>query len=69
MKISPMSKKQLALAYAPELSESGAYKRLHQWLHFNKNLMADLRAANYQDKQRVFTGKQVAIIFQYLGEP
>ena len=69
LRVSPMSKKQLALAYAPELSESGAYKRLHQWLHFNKQLMSDLYAANYQDSQRVFTGKQVAIIFQYLGEP
>ncbi len=64
-----MSKKQLALAYAPELSESGAYKRLHQWLHFNKQLMSDLYAANYQDKQRVFTSRQVAIIYEYLGEP
>ena len=69
MKISPMSKKQLALAYAPELSESGAYKRLHQWLHFNKQLMSDLYAANYQDSQRVFTSKQVQIIFEYLGYP
>ena len=69
MNIRPYTKKELALAYAPELSVQGARNRLHQWLHFNKQLMADLRAANYQDKQRVFTSRQVQIILDYLGEP
>ena len=67
--VSPMSKKELAMAYAPELSESGAYKRLRQWLHFNKQLMAALYEANYRDSQRVFTSRQVQIIFEHLGEP
>ena len=69
LRVSPMTKKELALAYAPELSVQGARNRLHQWLHFNKQLMSDLYAANYQDSQRVFTSRQVQIIFEHLGEP
>ena len=69
MNIRPYTKKELALAYAPELSVQGARNRLHQWLHFNKQLMSDLYAANYQDSQRVFTSRQVQIIFDHLGEP
>jgi len=68
-RVCPMSKKELALAYAPDLSLQSARNRLHDWLHFNKNLMRELRKANYHDSQRIFTAKQVEIIFEHLGEP
>jgi len=69
MKIRSYTKKELAMAYAPELSLQGARNRLHNWLHVNKKLMAALYDANYTDSQRIFTAKQVEIIFQFLGEP
>ena len=69
MQIRSYSKKELAVAYAPDLSYSGARKRLHYWLHLNEPLMAELRAAQYHDSQRLLTARQVEIIFRHLGEP
>ena len=60
---------ELALAYAPDLSEASARKRLREWLHFSPELMERLQAAGYRERQRVLTPKQVKIIMEHLGEP
>lgn len=60
---------ELALAYAPELSESAARRRLHEWLHISPELMARLQATGFRSRQRVLTPKQVKIIMEHLGEP
>ncbi len=69
MNIQPMTKKQLALAYAPGLSVGGAANRLCHWLHYNPRLMDELRQTGYRESQHLLTARQVEIIFRHLGEP
>lgn len=64
-----LSFSELAQAYGPELSESAARKRLHEWLHISPELMARLQATGFRPRQRVLTPKQVKIIMEHLGEP
>lgn len=64
-----LSLTELALAYAPGLSEASARKRLREWLSFSPDLMKRLRAAGYRKGQRVLTPRQVKIIYDHLGEP
>ena len=65
----PISKKQMALAYAPDLTVGGAVNRLRKWLHLNPELIADLRRTGYRETQHILTTRQVEIIYHYLGEP
>lgn len=69
MQVRPYSKKELALAYAPALSMSGALNRLACWIKSNNELLTALMNAGYQTNQRIFTSRQVQLIFDYLGEP
>lgn len=69
MQIKSYTKKELALAYAPCLSMSGALNRLASWINGNKELLAALSNCGYQPHQRMFTPYQVRLIFEYLGEP
>lgn len=69
MSIRPYSKKELALAYAPYLSMSGALNRLARWISINKKLTDALNEMGYDRNQRFFTTEQVRLIFEYLGEP
>lgn len=69
MKVQPYSKKELALAYAPNISMSGALNRLAAWIKHNPQLVSALQQTGYTSNQRVFTSKQVELIFEYLGEP
>ena len=65
----PMSRKELAIAYAPELTVNGAYRRLRTWMSMSRHLMRALRRVGYQPGQRMLTGLQVQTIYQFLGEP
>lgn len=67
--IRPYYKSELAQAYAPDISPASALNRLASWIKRNKQLTEALRQTNYYARQRVFTSKQVALIFEYLGEP
>lgn len=69
MQIKSYTKKELALAYAPCLSMSGALNRLASWINGNRELLTALCKCGYQTRQRVFTSYQVRLIFDYLGEP
>ena len=69
MKPRPMGKAELAMLYAPELTISAAVKRLMQWIHHNPRLTEALNATGYRTMQKILTARQVAIIFEYLGEP
>ena len=64
-----MSKSELALAYAPEITPHSAVKRLMKWLSINPALMAELRATHYDPNQTLLTARQVEIILNHLGEP
>ena len=64
-----MSKCELAMAYAPDVTPHSAVKRLMKWLSINPSLMAALRATHYYRNQKIFTARQVEIILDHLGEP
>lgn len=67
--VRPYAKRKLATAYAPEISPGSALNRLATWIHHNEALLAALRATGYTTNQRIFTSRQVELIFQYLGRP
>ncbi len=67
--IHPYSKSELALAYAPDVCAKSAVSRLARWIRLNEPLTLALQQTGYRPKQQYFTSKQVALIFEYLGEP
>lgn len=67
--IHPYYRRELAMAYAPELSPEAAVNRLTKWLKLNKALFRELQEYGYRPNQRVFTPVQVEAIFRYLGRP
>ena len=69
MRPRPMGKGELAMKYAPKVLQGSAVKRLNAWMHLHPQLIADLEATHYNPKQRIFTVRQVELIFEYLGEP
>ena len=69
MKIRPYYKSELATAYAPFLTPNSALNRLALWIKRNPQLTEALAQTNYRRTQQVFTSRQVALIFEYLGEP
>ena len=68
-RVRPSYKSELAEAYAPELAPGSALNRLALWIKTNTQLTEALAQTNYRANQRMFTSRQVALIFEYLGEP
>lgn len=68
-KVRSMSKTELAMAYAPNLTVQAAVNRLMQWIRHNPELEEDLRHTGYRKTQKLFTSLQVRTIVSYLGEP
>ena len=68
-RIRPYYKIELAQAYAPHITSGAALNRLANWIRTNRQLTEELRKTDYRTTQRMFTSKQVALIFEYLGEP
>lgn len=64
-----LSKTELAWRYSPNLTQNGALNRLHRWITGDRDLMEALLRAGYRPSQRIFTAKQLAIIYEYLGTP
>lgn len=60
---------ELALAYNPALAPQAAWQKLKYWIAYNKDLSTALAKTGYTPQLRSFTPKQVALIFEYLGEP
>ena len=69
MKIRPYYKSELAQAYAPDICPGAALNRLAVWIKTNKQLFEALRQTEYRSTQHMFTSRQVALIFEHLGEP
>ena len=65
MRIRPYSKSELARAYAPEITPQAALNRLAHWIKLNQALTEALQQTGYYPRQR----RQVALIFEHLGEP
>ena len=68
-RIRPYYKSELAQAYAPDICIGATLNRLVLWIKTNTQLTEALKQTNYQVTQRMFTSRQVALIFEYLGEP
>ena len=68
-KVRPMSKMELAMAYAPNLTPQGAVNRLMDWIRHNPELTDMLLRSGYRKSQKLFTSLQVRYIIDYLGEP
>ena len=68
-RIRPYYKSELAQAYAPDISLGSALNRLALWIRTNRQLTEALRKTDYRVTQRMYTSRQVALIFEYLGEP
>lgn len=64
-----LSSKELAILYFKNCLPESGVKQLKRWIRKNKALKEALVKAGYHDKQRIFSPLQVALIFQYLGEP
>ena len=67
--VRPMSKSEIAMAYAPNLTQQAAVNRLMTWIHYNPELTETLQRSGYRKQQKLFTSYQVRLIFDYLGEP
>ena len=68
-RIRPYYKSELAEAYAPDLAPGSALNRLALWIKTNTRLTEALKETDYRVTQRMFTSRQVALIFEHLGEP
>ena len=68
-RVRPYYKSELVQAYAPDISQGAALNRLALWIKTNTQLSEALRQTDYRVTQRMFTSRQVALIFEYLGEP
>ena len=68
-RVRPYYKSELAEAYAPYLAPGAALNRLAHWIDTNTPLSDALAQTGYRRNQRLFTSRQVALIFEFLGEP
>ena len=63
------TKSELAHLYNPQLTIKNATQVLRRWILHNTELREALMQIGYQDRNRILTPRQVAIIIQILGEP
>ena len=68
-RVRPDSKRELAEAYAPNISPVSALNRLAQWFKYNLQLSEALLQTGYKKRQQIFTSMQVELIFRYPGRP
>lgn len=69
MEILPMTKQELALMYAPDLTPHSAVNRLMKWVKFHPVLWTQLQQTGYQNHSRILSAHQVQLIVEHLGEP
>lgn len=63
-------KSELALLYFPDCqTKEGALANLKSWIKGNSDLTAALKACGMPPRNKSFTPKEVALIFEFLGEP
>ena len=63
-------KSELALMYFPECeTKEGALSNLKSWIKGNKKLTSELKKCGMPPRKKTYTPKEVALIFEYLGEP
>jgi hypothetical protein len=62
-------KYRLAQMYFPELSPNAAVDKLRRWIRRCAPLMAELQRVAFYPKSKIFSAREVRLIFYYLGEP
>jgi hypothetical protein len=60
---------QLAVMFFPELSPESASRQLTRWIKRDPELLLALQHMGYGDRHRVYSPKQVEVLFNYLGRP
>lgn len=67
----PYTKYQVALQYFPDSIDrpDSAVHRLRNWIIKNRKLCKELKKAGYRPRDKVFTSRQLALIYEYLGDP
>ncbi len=60
---------ELACLYLPNLNKKSASNQLRNWINKNLTLKCALSDAGVQNRQKIFTPKQVQIIIEHLGAP
>ncbi|MDR2968357.1 MAG: DUF4248 domain-containing protein [Tannerellaceae bacterium] len=63
------SHKELAMAYFPDQAPSSASRRLTAWITRDEELMNALQPTGYFRGQRIYTPRQLEVLFEHLGEP
>lgn len=69
MDILPMTKRELAQMYSPDLTPHSAVNRLMRWVRHHPVLRAKLEGSGYRKRARLLSARQVGLIVEYLGEP
>ena len=64
-----MKKNELALLYFPGSATKAATRHLMRWINGCPPLLEALRATGYHPSQKIFTARQVALIYGHLGGP
>ena len=63
-------KSELALLYFPDAATPlGALCNLNYWIKGNKLLSEKITSCGMPPKSKFFTPKEVALIFEFLGDP
>ena len=69
MKTQALYTKELAAMYFANCSPKSATMHLKRWIDRNDSLKNELAETGYKEGQRVFTPRQVELVFRHLGEP
>jgi len=64
-----MSKSELATCYCPHLTQSGARRKLLQWINDIPGLRDSLIKKGYTKDMRILTPAMVSVIVEAIGEP
>ncbi len=60
---------ELACLFLPTLNNRSASNQFRAWIKKNEILKQALVEAGFQNRQKIYTPKQVQIIIEYLGAP
>lgn len=62
-------KRDIATAYAPELTTRAALNRLARWINACQPLKKALKRSGYKVQNRFFRKKDLRLIYRHLGTP
>ena len=63
------TKRELAMLYFPNSSPKVATNHLAAWIRRTTDLRRQLSEAGYKPSAKMFTVRQLTIIYNFLGEP